>query len=270
MTIATGGKMLNFGYWDDSVQTPLDAQRLLCTIVGELAELKSARCVIDVGSGLGAPAAYWMSSLNSLQVACVNINFLQLKGSKEDVSASLVNSTSTALPFATGCVDRVIALESAQHFRPLERFVQESARVLEEDGLLVMAIPVLKSFNKKKKLSHYLSLGILSMTWSSEHYALEYVESAIKGAGLSIESLRYIGPRVYEPLADYYLANRTELKPKILEVYPVYLEKVLFRSILKMKLLSQRGFIEYVLIKARKPESITKKEVRSVPTLQTP
>ncbi len=253
MTIATGGKMLNFGYWDDSVKTPLDAQRLLCTIVGEMAELESARWVIDIGSGLGAPAAYWISRFNLLQIACVNINFLQLNDSK-GISASLVNSTSNALPFATGCVDRVVALESAQHFRPLQRFVQESARVLEEDGLLVMAVPVLKSPNKRKKLllQQFLSLGILAVTWSSEHYTSEYVEGLIKGAGLSIESLRYIGPWVYEPLADYYVANRAELKPKILDAYPAYLEKVLFRSILKMKELSEIGFIEYVLIKARK------------------
>jgi cyclopropane fatty-acyl-phospholipid synthase-like methyltransferase len=254
MTIATGGKMLNFGYWDDSVKTPLDAQRLLCTIVGEMAELESARCVIDIGSGLGAPAAYWISRFNLLQIACVNINFLQLKDSK-GISATLVNSTSNALPFATGCVDRVVALESAQHFRPLQRFVQESARVLEEDGLLVMAVPVLKPSSKRKKLllqQQFLSLGILAVTWSSEHYASEYIQSLIKGAGLSIESLRYVGPWVYEPLADYYVANRTELKPKILEAYPAYLEKVLFRSILKMKQLSEKGLIEYVLIKARK------------------
>lgn len=252
MAIATGGKMLNFGFWEGSARTPLEAQRMLCATVGELAELASALAVIDVGSGLGAPATHWKSCHESLQVACVNINFSQLQGSK-DACALLVNATSTALPFASGSVDRVVALESAQHFRPLGRFVQESARVLEDGGLLVMAIPVLKL--RKKRLLHFLSLGILSVTWSSEHYGPEHVEQAIKGAGLSIEASRYIGPRVYGPLADYYLANRESLRPKILEAYPAYLEKVLYRSILKMKQLSDRGDIEYVLLKARKAQA---------------
>jgi cyclopropane fatty-acyl-phospholipid synthase-like methyltransferase len=249
MTIATGGKMLNFGYWDDSSAntTPLEAQQMLCAQVGELAELASAKVVIDVGSGLGAPASYWRSCHESLQVACVNINFSQLQDS-DGARVSLVNATSTALPFSSGSVDRVVALESAQHFRPLDRFLQESARVLASGGLLVMAIPVLKL---RKKL-HFLSLGILSVTWSSEHYGPEYVQSAIRNAGLSIETSRYIGPRVYGPLADYYLANREDLKPRILAEYPAYLEKLLYRSILKMKQLSDGGHIEYVLIKARK------------------
>lgn len=251
MTIATGGKMLNFGYWDDSAKTPLEAQQTLCAAVGGLAELASARNVIDVGSGLGAPAAYWKSCYKSLHVACVNINISQLQDSK-DAPASLVNATSTALPFASGSVDRVIALESAQHFWPLDRFVQESARVLESGGLLVVAIPVLKL---RKRLLHFLSLGILSVTWSSEHYDPKYVERAIKGAGLSIEASSYVGPRVYGPLADYYMQNREGLKPRILEAYPAYLEKVLYRSILKMKHLSDKGDIEYVLIKARKTQA---------------
>ncbi|UVS67883.1 class I SAM-dependent methyltransferase [Nitrososphaera viennensis] len=254
MTIATGGRMLNFGYWSDSAKTPLEAQRMLCAVVGELAELASARIVIDVGSGLGAPAAYWKSCYKSLDVACVNINFSQLQDSK-DARASLVSATSTALPFASGSVDRVVALESAQHFRPLERFVHESARVLAAGGLLVIAIPVLKLQKKRKRLLQFLSLGILSVTWSSEHYAPEYVESAIKGAGLSIEACRYIGPHVYGPLADYYLENRENLKPRILAAYPVYLEKMLYRSILKMKQLSDRGDIEYILLKARKTQT---------------
>jgi hypothetical protein len=33
---------------------------------------------------------------------------------------SLVNATATTLPFADECVDRVVALESAQHFKPLQ------------------------------------------------------------------------------------------------------------------------------------------------------
>ncbi|HVX02263.1 MAG TPA: methyltransferase domain-containing protein, partial [Nitrososphaera sp.] len=240
MTLATGGKMLNFGFWggDGSATTLLEAQHTLCAAVGELADLASATIVLDVGSGLGAPAAHWKSRYESLAVACVNINFSQLQSSSKDACALLVNATSTALPFASGSVDRVVALESAQHFRPLGRFVQESARVLKDGGLLVMAIPVLKSGRRKSKPLDLLSLGILSVTWSSEHYGPEYVEQEVKDAGLSIETSRYIGPNVYGPLADYYLANREDIKPRILAAYPTYLEKILYRSILKMKQLS--------------------------------
>ena len=55
---------------------------------------------------------------------------------------SFINSTSLALPFANHSIDRVISLESAQHFKPLSLFIEESWKILKFNGLLVIAIPV--------------------------------------------------------------------------------------------------------------------------------
>ncbi len=244
MTLATGDRMLNFGYWTGQTGTPVEAQETLCDIVGEMAELGSASTVIDVGSGLGAPASYWKSRHEKLEVSCVNISFEQLKKSG---ALSRINATSTALPFADGSVDRVVALESAQHFKPLGQFAREAARVLKRAGLLAVAIPVATSRPSLSKL------GILSMTWSSEHYQLGFVESAIRSAGLDVVETRAIGQNVYVPLADYYMENRARLRPLITQEYPGYLETVLYRSMRKMKDVSQKGIIDYALIKATKP-----------------
>lgn len=244
MTIATGGRMLNFGYWTDKTDTPLEAQEALCDVMGEMAELASARTVIDVGSGLGAPASYWKSKQAGLEISCVNISFEQLRQTN---TLSRINATSTALPFVGGSVDRVIALESAQHFKPLEQFCKEAARVLKHAGVLAVAVPVTKTRPSLSKL------GILSMTWSSEHYQLDFVESAIRDAGLEITETRTIGQNVYVPLADYYEQNRPRLRTLIRREYPNYLEKILHRSMRKMKDVSEKGVIDYVLIKAVKP-----------------
>ncbi|GBL42160.1 hypothetical protein EMGBD3_15280, partial [Nitrosarchaeum sp.] len=37
---------------------------------------------------------------------------------------------STKLPFSDNSVDRVLALESSQHFKPLKDFISESKRIL--------------------------------------------------------------------------------------------------------------------------------------------
>jgi ubiquinone/menaquinone biosynthesis C-methylase UbiE len=47
------------------------------------------------------------------------------------------------LPIRNNSVDRVIAFESAQHFKPLIQFIQESNRVLDRSGLVVLAMPVI-------------------------------------------------------------------------------------------------------------------------------
>ena len=82
LQVTTGGEMLNFGFWDETTKTPLDAQRDLCKKIGQMAELQTSKLVVDVGSGLAAPALFWKSQYEDLKIVCVNINMLQLKKSK--------------------------------------------------------------------------------------------------------------------------------------------------------------------------------------------
>ena len=250
MQIATGGNMLNFGYWNQNTKDPAEAQRELCSMVSNLAELDSAKTVIDVGSGFSAPAMHWKSMHDLLHITCVNINFGQLKTPSINNGVSFVNSTSATLPLANNCADRVIALESAQHFKPLTSFIKESRRVLNKDGILVMAVPV----TTEESLASFMKLGILSFTWSSEHYRLDSIKSEIIRAGFEINDIQKIGKNVYESLADYYIENRDVLRNKILKEYPSYLENILLKSLLKMKDASQKGNIDYVLIKCGLPK----------------
>jgi cyclopropane fatty-acyl-phospholipid synthase-like methyltransferase len=287
--------MLNFGYWNEKTANPIQAQTDLCMLVGKFAQLHSAKNVLDVGSGFSAPAMFWKSVYNSLNIMCLNLNFVQLRNtiglvkrgneinnsinSKKTRQAlsfinhntvrdiSLLNGTAKILPFTAECMDRVIALESAQHFKPLIRFIEESRRILRHDvGLLVVAIPVMtmaKSSLSLTKIHEFVKLGILSLMWASEHYELEFVKSLISRSGFDIINIEHIGSHVYEPLADYYAQNRKAIKSIILKertssissylqsiLYNV-IERVVFNSAVKMKEASQKGFIDYVLIKAK-------------------
>jgi len=248
MQLTTGGDMLNFGYWDGNGCKPIDAQRNLCSLVGEIAGLGSASSLIDVGSGLAAPAAKWKLDYNALDISCVNINYRQLLHANSLAGISLVNATSTALPFANESADRVIALESAQHFRPFDRFVRECRRVLKPNGMLVIAMPV--TMRQRSRLKELVSLGLLSFTWSSEHYRLGDVKSAIEENGFEISEVRLVGKRVYEPLTDYYMQNREQLREKVLKEYSSSVEGILYKSLLKMRDVSKKGVIDYAIIHA--------------------
>ena len=249
MQLATGGNMLNFGYWSKEETSPIDAQNRLCDKVGKIAELDSANSLLDVGSGLSSPAIMWATLYPNIDISCININYIQLqlakKTARKKISNSLIheiNSTSTMLPFSTNSVERIIALESAQHFKPFNNFISESYRVLKKDGILTFAIPVVKrNLNIK-------NLGILALTWSSEHYEQNFVINKITKKFKIIEKIE-IGTDVFEPLADYYIKNRMRLKNKILTQYPSYVENILFKSLLKMKRASHERLIDYLLIK---------------------
>jgi len=277
MQTTTGGNMLNFGYWDDKTQNPLDAQYILSKMIGEFASLRTARRIIDVGSGYSAPALQWTSQYNFLKILCVNINLQQLKvaaplnsnSQRIDHSVRLfsleslrnnnifhINATSTKLPIRNKSVDRVIAFESAQHFKPFMQFIQESNRVLEGSGLVILAMPVITYTSKLLSLPLFTKLGILSVTWASEHYKLEYVKSMIRSHGFEIKDIQYIGSNVYGQLATYYIENREKLKKMIVRKYPKFLETILYKSLLKMKDASHNGVIDYILLKAEKHDSI--------------
>lgn len=243
MQLTTGGNMLNFGYWDDEHDDPISAQENLCSVFAKMAEMNSCETIVDVGSGLSAPAIFWRKKFPNLSVFCININYNQLYHSGPQQKITFLNSSSTKLPFTDNSVDRVLALESSQHFKPLSDFISESKRILSKSGLLILAIPITLTSSSISKL------GILKFTWSSEHYSLDKVRKIILSGGFIISEEKLIGSSVYDPLADYYIENRDELKKSILKQYSPFVEKILFRSIQKMKKASQEGVIDYVLLK---------------------
>ena len=245
MHLATGGSMLNFGYWMENTIEPISAQENLCLYFGKLAELENAKNVVDVGSGLSAPAIFWRNNYEKLSLFCVNVNYDQLSFSGPQRNLEFLNSTSTKLPFSDSSVDRVLALESSQHFKPLKDFISESKRILKSDGILALALPVTLPGVS------FVKLGILKFTWSSEHYGLEHVRETVTSGGFTITDEKLIGKNVYEPLANYYVEHRDELKKLILQKYPKYVEKILYTSILKMKNASEQKIIDYVVLKCR-------------------
>jgi len=245
MEVSTGGDMLNFGFWNDSTSHPVDAQKQLCMMMGDMAELSSAQIIADVGSGILGPAKIWNSQYPSLEISSVNVNFSQLS-SVDSENISKLNSTARLMPFTDSSLDRVIALESAQHFRPIGDFFSESNRILKDDGILALAIP---TAIVDANLSN---LGILKFTWSSEHYSEKQIYDEISKNGFEIIESKNIGKNVYIPLADYYLKNRVELRQKILTRYSKYVEKILFKSMKKMKSSFEKGLIDYSMLKCKK------------------
>ncbi|MFB5619718.1 MAG: class I SAM-dependent methyltransferase [Nitrosopumilus sp.] len=243
MQLATGGSMLNFGYWSQNHPDPISAQKNLCQVFADLAEISPGMDIVDVGSGLSAPSKLWRDSYSDLRLYDVNINFKQLVFSGPQKNIEFLNSTSTKLPFQNNSTDRVLALESAQHFKPLSDFIMESKRILKPSGLLVMAIPI------TAKNASLRDLGLLKFTWSSEHYSMDYLKNLISSNGFSISEEKLIGSNVYDPLANYYLKNRDKIRTAILKSYPAYVEKILFKSIQKMKKASESKTIDYTLLK---------------------
>lgn len=250
MRLAAGGSMLNFGCADAAGDaaaaaryTPAGAQSALCAEFAGLARLGPGQVVVDVGSGYGSPAAAWCDAHRPRRIVCVNTNLGQLRGSERRPAADRANASAAGIPLRDGSVDRVLAFESAQHFRPLSAFVGEARRVLRPGGMMALALPVMA----RGGAAETARLGLLALTWSSEHYSADAVLSAL-GRGFTVSERRMIGPRVYGPLADYYEANRAAVRERILQRYPWYVEGILRKSLARMKAVSDGGIIDYMMV----------------------
>ena len=265
MSITTGSDMLNFGYWSDGINNPIKAQENLCNIIGKLAELESAKTLLDVGSGLSSPAMFWKNEYPLLEIYCININYPHLifanklkeqffiqkninKNFKSDIS--LFNSTAIKLPFNKESIDRIVALESAQHFKPFIEFIKDVKHVLKKEGIFIIAIPVIT--NLLTPIQNLVKLGILSFTWASEHYVLNDILEILSYENFKIIEIQNIGPLVYTPLSEYYFKNRKILLKRITSEYGSLFEYILFKSLVKMDKLSKAKIIDYVIIKLRK------------------
>ena len=219
---------------------------------------------------------------NNLDIVCIDVNLKQLaaafeipitmttiaksdqlymvnKNLEQAKSISLVNATATGLPFVNNCVDTIVALESAQHFKPLSGFISECRRILTPNGSLVIAIPILgPKLDNQSFLRQLAKLGILYFTWASEHYSLDKIKSAMAIEGFEILDIQHIGHNVYEPCADYYIQKRQVLRQRLKtntfshtkSVLVEIVERIIYISALKMKDSSQKEIIDYVLIKA--------------------
>ena len=247
MRLAAGGSMLNFGCaapaGGGGAYEPAAAQALLCAEFAALARLGPGQTVVDVGSGYGSPAAAWHDSHAPGRIVCVNTSLGQLRGSERRPAVDRANASAARLPLRDASADRVLAFESAQHFRPLSAFASEARRVLRPGGVLALAVPVMA----RGGAAASARLGLLALTWSSEHYTADAVLSAL-GGGFEIGERRMIGARVYGPLADYYESNRAELRGRILRRYPGYVEEVLYRSLRRMRAVSDGALVDYMLV----------------------
>jgi len=242
MQLGANSNMLNFGLWDKDAKEPLEAQKRMCEFVSDFGNFQSSRKLLDIGSGYGSPALVWKENFPELQITCLNLNFNQLNQVPAKRNLELVNCTSTSIPIEDNSFDTIIALESAHHFKPLKKFFLESNRILSDNGTVILAIPV----TENQKLT-ILKLGILNLTWTSQHYSEKFVESQIDNAGFKIQKLKEVGINVYEPLADYYINNREQLKERFGDTYSKKIESIIFRSMEKMKKLSQQKIIKYLI-----------------------
>lgn len=145
-----GGGFINFGHWQgidlDRVPTGNDRirsqQALYHHVLAALAPTEGLRAA-EIGCGLGTGCAMALEEYGFAQVTGMDIHPQQLERARSAQAGLLADRTdrlrfvqgaAESMPYGDAEFDRLYSVEAAQHFRDLEAFAKETARVLKPGG----------------------------------------------------------------------------------------------------------------------------------------
>ncbi len=128
----------NVGYWEDGCEElPRACDRLVDMLAAAVPA--DARAILDIGCGVGAGAVRLAAHFPKARVIAGNLSHWQLIQARQRGVRAPVVMDATRLAVASGALDAVIAMESAQHFDTRERFFAEAHRALRPGGAIAVA-----------------------------------------------------------------------------------------------------------------------------------
>lgn len=141
-----GTDLYNYGYWravggQRIASLPEAAGRLVALHVEADPHRAGVRRVLDVGCGLGACTARIAEGYPGATVVGVNYSGRQVEHARlhhAGPRVSFLRMDAGSLSFPDRSFDRIHCVESALHFRPRSRFLDEARRLLVPGGRLIL------------------------------------------------------------------------------------------------------------------------------------
>lgn len=254
---------LNLGLWDGDGSDPSEAPAAVRRLVRTIAEpLPTGGVVLDVGNGLGAQDVLIADVAQPKHLVAVNITRSQLVAGEKwltEAGAQPVNADATRIPLRSDSVDGLISVEAAFHFPSRARFLDEAFRVLRPGGVLTMSdVPTLR----KPRTPAELFAGLAQLrVWGLGLGAAASpgtIVDLVTRAGFTGVEARLVGERVIGP-AIRFVRDRLEGD----RTAPATVVRAAARvGIRQVELLWRRRLLDYLLLRAVKPELIRSRTTR--------
>ncbi len=246
---------LNLGLWDGDGSDPAEASIAVRRLVERLAGwLPQGGRVLDVGNGLAVQDPVIADVARTSGLVAVNITLSQLVAGRDQLRQAGgvgVNADATRLPLVDSSFDGVISVEAAFHFPSRARFFSEAFRVLRPGGMLSMSdIPMIRyPRGPRELLAAFVQLRLWGL---GTHVAATPVQiaGAAEAAGFEEVRVELVGERVIEP-ALRFARERLARSPDDATRSHRLAAGILLRQV---DMLWNRGVIDYLLLRAKKPD----------------
>lgn len=245
---------LNLGLWEGDGADPEEAPVAVRRLVERVASgLPTVGDLLDVGNGLGAQDPVIADVAKARSLTAVNITWSQLdagRGRLRDAGARAVCADACRLPFSDASFDGVISVEAAFHFSSRARFLGEAFRVLRSGGALT--ISDVATLRYPQGVREAIAAVAMLRVWGLSTGAAASADGTVAlatAAGFADIETELVGDRVIAP-ALRVVRDRLDAG-----THPAGRSLALAARLMldQADVLWERGLLDYVLLRARKP-----------------
>ena len=257
-SMSDNNMFLNLGYDDLSgkpISSIVDTQKKMVEIVTSQF-IKEGRW-LDAGSGTGAPACYLASTYPSVNIEGINIVKPQIEKASELATRKNCNDrvkfnygNAQNIPFSENYFENIYAIESAFHFEDKIKFINESKRVLKQDGQISIADIVIRPEFLRLRDWYKVSIAKHGLA-TKEFYDKDKWVSLFKSAGFNNIYFKDITVNVSNVL-PHWISLINNNQDKLLGLYPKIFLTMLCKCLEYAYNMKEKSPFGYILIRASK------------------
>ena len=250
---------LNFGLWEDGVQTYLDAARNMVDRMATMLGVDGESRVLDVACGMGSQDLHLHRRLPGLEIDALDVTWKHVERARRRAEEAGIGAglrfhhgSATELPFEKDQFTHVMSIEGPEQFRTRRSFFAEARRVLRPGGVMALADYSITREARNTVEWHLVDLARRlwkiprENLWTPAQYRRELVDAGFVEASVEpVGALTFPG-YYQEQCRPAFRAEMRRIQGPIVEWLGHQIDTV-------TNLAFQRGLVDYVLVRAVEP-----------------